>query len=393
MERIVNSCPHCGSYDIKNNQCNDCKREFKTIDNKIVKKQREQSIYTLENYKGNSSIFFISREGILDDNYQLLSKTKLKIVINPSGNRKITTQFGMLEFYKEKPDEIEINDSNGTNLAQISMINKDLFLLSYQKKLYKMDKIVSFPFNVYATTGESILTIDDNPGGYSKKLGVIFPSYRMLSSGKIEHNIALLLMVFIYYFYTFNLCLKPIKVASISVKKGITGILKFYDSNDNFIAKTAHYNIIWWVIGIFTWIFVIGIFITTYLIIQTIRNGKLVSQSGEVIGKYKSTISKRIIECKVPSRSLIGTIDFKNDLIRSNKNALTGTVTGSDGNFNIKALTILEDQNHNTMFSIFGFNNDFKIVLDKQYDSYKACLISVVIINKYLIPKNNSIAL
>lgn len=393
MESILNSCPRCGSYDIKNNRCNDCKNEFSSIAYKSDLVHLEQPIPTLESKKGKVATFFIDREGILDDNYQLLSKIKLKIVFETAENRKITTQFGILALHKEKPDIIEVHDLNGTSLAQIIMIEKDLFHFSYQKKLYTMDKIGSFPFNVYDTNGNSILTIEDNPDGYTKKLGATFPSYKMISYGKIDHQITFFFLVFIYYFYTFNYCLKPASGSSITVKRNMIGNLKFYDQNDTFIAKTGGYSAIWWIIGIITWIIAIGFLIITYLIIQSVKNGKLISHNGELIGSYKSNFSKKTVECTVPSRNWTGTITFENDLISASKNALTGSLIGSDGNFKIKALTILENQNQDNMFSIFGYGNNFKIVVNKNYDSYKAYLLATVIINKYLIPKGNSIAL
>lgn len=361
------ACPKCGSYNTSYGWCNDC--------NTMLEDSEKQETY------------IIDRKGVFDEQNQIC-KPKVPLLQKKAGDRRVISEIGSLELHKERSDKIELLDKNRNPIGILQMVEKDLFTLVVKDTIYKMNRIGSIPFNVFNSNGDSILRIIDNPSNYTKqRLGVAFPSYKLISVGILDQKVVAMLLVFYYYYYAFIYALKPLIGSSFTVKRKLFLGFRFYDSYGNLIAKTYYYNKIWWIIGYLTSCFIIGLFILAYLFFKVIGSGKIVTPEGREIGTYKMNFSKRIITCSIPSQQWNGIVTFNKNISIIQRNGKTGQLNASDEIYTIKSLTILKDKFDKNVCQIFGYGNNFVVMKDDQFDSDKAYLLSIIIIISSLLRK------
>ena len=390
MSTNVNACPFCDSYNISNNRCEDCGKNIK--EKKQFAKEKYSDIQSIKSpinnivEKSKLNTFIIKKGSVYDENENKICSVKRGFSLSGRGNKKLTTSIGKLDLHKEQPDIIELHDLDENKIGQLVMKEKDLFTFETQGKSYKMDRIGNLPFNVYDSDSEVVLTIVDNPEGFSRKLGIPYPSYKIHSLGKLDPTLIMLLGIFINDFYVFLYSLKPTSVYSYTVKRQMG--LKFYDIQGNLFARTAGFSKILWIIGFVTMFIFIGFFILLYLAIKTNKSGKLISFNGSLIGTYNSKVGSKTVEFNIPSQSWSGSLSFDKYLFGSNLSRATGTVATSDGNYIFKMLTIIQDENQNNLCTIYGYSNNFVFIIGDKFDSQKGCLLSAILINKFLIPKN-----
>ena len=390
MSTNVNACPFCGSYNISNNRCEDCGKSVK--EGQSFSRDKYSDIQSTKSpingigAKSKLETFIIKKGSIYDESENKICSVKRGFSFTGGGNKKLTTSIGKLYLHKEQSDTIDLLDLNEKKIGQLVMKEKDLFTFQMQGRTYRMDKIGNLPFNIYDSDGGVVLTILDNPEGFSRRLGIPFSSYKVHSLGKLDPTPIMLLALFVSYFYVFSYSLKPTSVYSFTVKRRMG--LKFYDIHGNLFARTAGFSKIWWVIGFVTLIIVIGFFIIIYLAFMSNKSGKLIAYNGSIIGDYNSKIGSRTVEFSVPSQSWSGTLLFDINLFGTNLSRKTGSVTTSDGNYIFKMLTVVQDENQNNLCTVYGFSNNFVITVGDKSTPQKACLLSAILINKFLIPKN-----
>ena len=386
------SCPYCGSYNINKNKCNDCGRDTRNQGySQISTSQGYQERRENPNTSGQiePGWYELTKDSVYDETGNKICSRKFGITRIIVGSVNFKTTLGSLKLDKNQPDIIDIYDSNNTKLGKLLLKEKDSYVLDIPSGSFSMDPIGNFPFNVVDNTGESIISIRENPEGYTTRLGVPRPSYLFYSTGKVQLDVAILIVYFVTNFYSFIFAVKPTSNYTFTVK-GTLGF-KFYNSHGELYAKTSGISKWWWIIGILTfWIF-IGVFIILYASTRTRNKGIIVlEQTGEKIASFKSNFSFSQVEFQVPSRNWYGSIHFNTKFLSRNLNIPEAIITTSDGDYSLKLYTIVEDSNKKKILTVYGIANNFVIVSDERFDDYKSLVLATIIIRRYLLPQKSN---
>lgn len=391
LTQEINSCPFCGSYNVFKNKCQDCERDIREqkFSNTLIHGSYAQNQPATIPIIGLGSNYYELRKGnVYDSAGNKVCSKKFVFLHIVGGNIKLKTDLGYLQLQKIQPDRIELFDINDSKLGQLVVKDKDLFVLETLNDAYDLTPLGKVPIRITDKTGNVVLTIEENPSGETKRLGIRIPSYKFLTTEKLKLETAILVTMFVANYYSFMFGIKPASKYSFTVK-GRTG-LKFYDSQGNLYARTTGVNKIWWIIGFLTAVFIIGFFIIIYLSLKfQSQDSIILERTGEKIGTYKGNFNLTKANFTVPSHNWNGSISFKSLYFMRNLSASNDTIETTDGNYNLKLLTIVENENKNRMMTVYGWVNDFVIVKNDQFDDYKSLVLATLIIRRYLVPRKN----
>jgi hypothetical protein len=352
---------------------------------------------------GQSATFHFKKGSIYDENGYKVCSTKM----SRGGRGKVTLglSIGRAILDKDYPDKIELQDKNKQVLGHLQMVEKDLFTFECSIGSFKLDRMGNFglygryaipdsntePFKVVDPDGQEVLSLEYDPAQESKTFGITIPGYTLNSSGILNHDLTLILAMTIFSGNYFLYYVKPSTSHAFTVKKSIRAHT-FRDSQGYIYGKiTGGVHPLLWVIGFLLFpVFGIGLIILVLLFTMNRRSGKtLVSANGEKLGTIKGSRWKRTLE--IPARRWTGSLGVDMKSVAKFINVPTGNTifTTSTGNYNIKMYSILEDDDDNRLFTIYGYTNDFVITMDDKFDPVITCLTAYCMIDMFLTPRDS----
>ncbi|MFW9993328.1 MAG: hypothetical protein ACFFD4_14890, partial [Candidatus Odinarchaeota archaeon] len=137
-------------------------------------------------------------------------------------------------------------------------------------------------------------------------------------------------------------------------------------------------------------VFCLGFPVMFLAIIPWKHGETLVSANGEKLGTIKP-VSRSRFNLEVPARSWTGSLVLDRVSVTRILSASTGTgtLTTSIRDYHVKMQSILEDDDNNRLFTVYGYNNDFVITKDDKFDPVITCLTAYCLIKSFLTVKDS----